>query len=249
MTRHSPFAAVLAALFLAACGASPSGSASGGAPAGGVAPAGQSIVVATSPGEADVAPGGKLQFGAQVTGTADGSVAWQVVEPEGGSVDAAGLYTAPATEGTFHVRAVSAASAKSTGSSVVRVKKGDAAPAPPAVVIAIDPAEATLDACAARNFAALVTGSSNVAVTWSVVEAGGGTVTGGAYVAPPTPGTYHLLATSQADPTRTAQATVAVGPEKVLSIALTPGNGTVPANGTLALAARVTTTCGTYAAQ
>lgn len=31
-------------------------------------------------------------------------VAWTVVEPEGGTITAAGHYTAPATPGTFHVR-------------------------------------------------------------------------------------------------------------------------------------------------
>ncbi len=30
-------------------------------------------------------------------------VAWRVVEPEGGTITAAGLYTAPAVPGTFHV--------------------------------------------------------------------------------------------------------------------------------------------------
>jgi len=30
-------------------------------------------------------------------------VAWRVVEPEGGSITAAGLYTAPEVPGTFHV--------------------------------------------------------------------------------------------------------------------------------------------------
>jgi hypothetical protein len=30
-------------------------------------------------------------------------VAWRVVEPEGGTVTAAGLYTAPAAPGTYHV--------------------------------------------------------------------------------------------------------------------------------------------------
>ena len=121
MTHRSIVALGIAALLTTACGGSTS-DATGGTP-----PAGQAIVVATSPAEADVAPGGTVKFGAQVTGTADGSVTWQVAEADGGTVDAAGLYTAPAIEGTFHVRAVSVASSKSNGSSVVRVKKGAAA--------------------------------------------------------------------------------------------------------------------------
>jgi hypothetical protein len=107
----------------------------------------------------------------------------------------------------------------------------------------------TLDACKGQVFTAAVTNSSNTAVTWSVTEASGGTVTNGAYVAPPTAGTYHVVAVSQADPSKTAQATITVGPEKVLSVAVAPGSGTVNASGQLAFAANVTTTCGTFAAQ
>jgi len=33
-------------------------------------------------------------------------VAWSVVEPDGGTITAAGLYTAPATAGTFHVQVI-----------------------------------------------------------------------------------------------------------------------------------------------
>jgi len=31
-------------------------------------------------------------------------VAWRVVEPEGGTINGAGLYTAPSTAGTYHVQ-------------------------------------------------------------------------------------------------------------------------------------------------
>ena len=82
-----------------------------------------------------------------------------------------------------------------------------------------------------------------------MAETGGGTVLNGAYISPSTAGTYHVMAVSQADGTKTAQATITVGPEKVLSVAVTPGSGTVLANGQLTFAANVTTTCGTFAAQ
>jgi hypothetical protein len=57
------------------------------------------------------------------------------------------------------------------------------------------------------------------------------------------------MAVSQADPTKIAQATVMVGPEKVLSVAVVPGSGSIQPNGTVAFAATVTTSCGTFAAQ
>ena len=75
------------------------------------------------PAEAEVAPGGTLQFIAQVTGTADTSVTWSVDEADGGTIDVTGLYTAPATEGTFHVRAASVLASAPKGKSVVHVKK------------------------------------------------------------------------------------------------------------------------------
>jgi len=124
-------------------------------------------------------------------------------------------------------------------------------PGPPgsAGVISINPAAATLPACKATVFTATVTSASDSALNWTVVEAGGGTVVNGIYTAPQTPGTYHVVATSAADGSRTAQATVIVGPEKVLSVAVAPGTGSVLPNGQLAFAATVTTSCGTFPAR
>jgi len=328
MTRRPVLVSLLAALFASACGASSSES--------GITnpPAGQTVIVTTAPADADVGPGDTLKFSALVTGTAATSVNWTVEEADGGTVDAAGLYTAPGIEGTFHVRADSAiASVKSHGASVVRVKKsapaqqvavavnpgavnvllgGSAAfaaavtgtanqsvtwsvqegsscgsvsstgtytapnaaktcqvvansqadptrsgsatvtvaanPAP-AVALSLNPTTATLDACKAAVFTATVSNSTNTAVTWSVTEAGGGTVVNGIYTAPQTAGTYHVVARSVADTTKTVQGTITVGPEKVVSVAVAPGSGTVQASGTLAFSATVTTSCGTAAAQ
>ena len=47
---------------------------------------------------------------------------------------------------------------------------------------------------------------------------------GGIYTAPPTAGTYHVVASSVAFPGQSAEAAVVVGPEKVLSVAVTPGS-------------------------
>jgi hypothetical protein len=235
VTRRQLFAAALSVALVGACTASP--------PADGPAPADQSVVVVTAPSQADVEPGTAVQFAAQVTGTSDPSVSWSVDEAGGGTVGANGLYTAPATEGTYHVRAASAVASGSSGTSVVRVK------ATRALSISISPASATLDACKAQVFTASVTNSPDATVTWSVTEAGGGTVANGAYTPPPTAGTYHVVATSVADSTKAAVATVTVGPEKILSVAVVPGSGTVQASGALAFSASVTTTCGTFAAQ
>ena len=56
-----------------------------------------------------------------------------------------------------------------------------------------------------------MTGSTNQAVTWSVVEASGGSISAaGLYTAPGTAGSFHVKAASAADPTRSAQAPVSV---------------------------------------
>ncbi len=339
MIRLTTVSLALASLLIAACGGSSPGSSSDTNPA----PAGQTVVVATAPVETSVVPGTSVRFTAQVTGTADTTVKWSVDEAGGGTIDSAGVYTAPANEGTYHVTAeqgspataaaspTTSASKKSAGKSVVHVSKtaesvavtvnpgtatvpaggsatfaaavtgatnlsvawtvregsgcgsvsadgvytapgsgatctvmatstadttrvGSAVvtvtpPPASAVAVSINPTTVTLDACKAQVFTASVANSTNTAVTWTITEAGGGTVTAGSYVAPTAAGTYHVVAASQADPTKTAQATITVGPEKVLSVAVVPGSGTVNANGTMAFAANVTTTCGTFAAQ
>ena len=57
-----------------------------------------------------------------------------------------------------------------------------------------------------------MTGTANHAVSWSVQEgaAGGSISATGVYTAPGTPNTYHVVATSQADPTKSGSATITV---------------------------------------
>lgn len=92
------------------------------------------------------------------------------------------------------------------------------------VTITISPTAAQVAAGEAHDFAATVTGSGDTDVTWSVAEgsaagnvvsrgaqAQGGTVASmGVYVAPATPGTYHVVATSKADSSKSAAAEVLV---------------------------------------
>jgi hypothetical protein len=213
---------------------------------GGPPPAGQSVVVVTTPSQVELAPGASARFAASVTGTADTSVKWTVAEVGGGTVDANGLYTAPAVEGVFHVRAASSAVPDVSAVSVVTVRNASAGQG---VAVSVNPASAAVDACGKVTFAASVTGATSSAANWSVLEAGGGTVANGVYSAPQAPGTYHVVATSTADPARSATATVVVGAEKVLSVAVDQASATVTPGGTLAFGALVTTSCGTFASR
>jgi hypothetical protein len=80
------------------------------------------------------------------------------------------------------------------------------------VSISISPVSTTLAPGGTQQFTAAVTGASNAGVTWSVQEgaAGGSVTAGGLYTAPGSNGTYHVKATAQADPTKSATATVTV---------------------------------------
>jgi len=92
------------------------------------------------------------------------------------------------------------------------------------VVVTIAPESAHVVAGKAFDFFATVSGTDDAQVIWTVEEgvAGGRVVNRGAkadggtvsslavYIAPRTPGTYHLLATSKADPQESASAEVTV---------------------------------------
>jgi hypothetical protein len=69
------------------------------------------ITVTIAPAGASVWTGNTQAFQATVSGSSNQSVTWSVIEPSGGSISTAGLYTAPLAAGTFHVKAVSAADA------------------------------------------------------------------------------------------------------------------------------------------
>ncbi len=88
------------------------------------------VVVAVSPLATTLEPGATRSFTATVTGSADTSVTWSVQESNGGTIDAAGNYTAPGAEGTFHVVATSNADRAVSASATVRVEAPVVTPPP-----------------------------------------------------------------------------------------------------------------------
>ena len=166
-----------------------------------------------------VPSGAAQQFVANVTGTTDTGVTWSVREGAvGGTVSSTGLYTAPATAATYHVVATSVANPSRSGEATVTVTVTEPAPPPPPppppapVAIAIAPSAASVLAGATQQFTASVTGTTNTSAIWTIQEgaAGGAITSTGLYTAPSTAGTYHVVATSQVDSTKSAVATVAV---------------------------------------
>jgi hypothetical protein len=201
------------------------------------------VRVTVSPTTATLAAGASRTFTCTVTGSTDTACTWSVQEgASGGAITSAGLYTAPRTAGTYRVVAKSHADPTKTATATVTVTAQA-----PAVTVSITPTTASVDACRTYTFSASVSGTSNRAVTWSVSEgsAGGSVSAAGVYSAPSTAGTYHVVATSQADPTKSQSATVTVT-ERILSVRVSPDSVTVAPGGTVQFTATVTTTCGDF---
>jgi len=172
-------------------------------------PINSGISLSIVPPAATTSRGGEVDFHASMSGDSSLQAAgfsWSVEESGGGSVDASGRYIAPETSGTFHVVAKSVADPSVQAQASVTVESG--------VTVSISPKNANVTVGASASFSATVTGTNagdSTAVTWSVEEQGGGTIDdSGTYVAPAATGTFHVVATSVADPSRSDTATVVV---------------------------------------
>ena len=177
--------------------------------------------VTVSPAIANVDQSGTQQFTASVTGAADTSVTWSVQEPNGGVIDASGSYHAPKTPGKFHVIATSVANPQMTATAAILV---------PFVAVEVTPANTTIGPGTTQTFTANVLGSVDHVVNWSIQEgAAGGTISSaGLYNAPPVLGTYHIIATSDADATKNAVATTTIAS---ISVSVIPPKDTLGPSG------------------
>jgi hypothetical protein len=169
------------------------------------------VVVAVAPRTISVKTLATTKFVATVSGTSAGqsnAVTWSIAEAGGGTADGTGVYSAPASPGTFHVIATSLADPTKSDTASVTVT-------PAGISVTISPQSVDIAPSGAQPFTAAVNGAQtgqSTAVTWSVVEgsSGGSIDTSGHYTAPATEGTYHVMATSVADSTRTATVPVDV---------------------------------------
>jgi hypothetical protein len=82
------------------------------------------------------------------------------------------------------------------------------------IKVVVTPASAALAYKSTQSYRAAVSGAGKKGVTWKVEPAtGGGTVDGnGLYTAPTAQGTYTIVATSVADPTKSGRAHAVVSP-------------------------------------
>jgi len=121
----------------------------------------------------------------------------------GGSVDATGLFTAPQLPGILYVEATSQADSRRTDTATITV----VAP------LVVTPSSVSVVPNGIQVFSAVVTATGDSNVTWSIQEGAlGGTITSaGVYTAPATSGTFHIVATSVANPSQSGISVVTVG--------------------------------------
>lgn len=173
------------------------------------------VAVTISPTTSSLRGADAKQFAATVTGHSNTAVTWAVTG--GGSIDSSGLYTAPYAVPSQITATVTATSQFDT------TKSASATVTLTPLTLAISPSTSTLYRTKTAQFTATVTNHSNTGVTWSV--SGDGTVdSSGLYKAPnviPQQENVTVTATSQADTSKVASATITLVP---LTISVTPGS-------------------------
>src|SRR5262249_19262051 len=165
------------------------------------------VGVTVAPATATLYGSQSQQFTSTVTNTANPAVTWSITPSGVGTISATGLYTAPAsitTQQTVTVRATSQADTTKSATATVTLL--------PPVSVTVSPVSATLYGAQTQQFAATVANTGNTAVTWSISPAGVGAISSaGLYTAPASISsqqTVTVTATSQADNSKTASATV-----------------------------------------
>jgi len=166
------------------------------------------VAVSVSPEGITLVTGAQQQLEAAVTGTANTAVTWTTT---GGNITQDGLYTAPGTPGTYYVTATSIADPSKSDTVAITVN--------PVVIVSVSPDSVALYTGAQQQFDAIVTGTSNTAVTW---EATGGSINSNGLYTAPGPGTYYVTATSVEDPSKSSTAEVVVTSPPPTDITISP---------------------------
>jgi YD repeat-containing protein len=166
------------------------------------------VSVTVLPATASVNANQTQQFTATVQNTSNTAVTWSRT-PALGSVSSSGLYTPPSpisSQQNVTVTATSVADPTRSGSATVTLMP---------VTVSVSSANSSISPSRTNQFTATVTGSTNSAVTWSMVS-GPGTINGyGVYVSPisvTSNTTVTVRATSVADTSQSGTASVTVTP-------------------------------------
>ena len=174
-----------------------------------------SVSISIAPNAVSLSPGQSQQFSVAVIASANSNVNWSFSPSNVGSLSN-GVYTAPSVVSapqTVAITATSAADPTKSATATVNLV--------PVVGVTLSPSSVNLTAGQQQLFTPSVAGSTNTAVTWTVSPNNVGAFVNGTYTAPSTinsPQTITITATSQADPTKTASATVNLVPVVGMSI-------------------------------
>jgi hypothetical protein len=203
-----------------------------------VAPAG-SIAVSVSPASVSL-PGGQTQkFAGVVTNSANPSVTW-TLNPLIGTLSSSGVYTAPAIARSAQTVLVTARSAAdATKSAVASVNLVP-------ISVTASPLTASLAPDQSQQFDALVTGTNNSGLTWSLIPHTGTLTPSGLYTAPgfiSVATAVTIRAASVVDSTKFSAAKVTLSrpmPVSVVSVTVSPATATLSAGQTQQFSAAVT---------
>ena len=175
------------------------------------------------------------QFTASITGNVNAGIAWSL-SPAVGTISSTGLYTAPAVIASAQnvtVKATSTADPTKSARSTISLIP---------VTVLLTPSTTSLTISQTQQFTTTVTGTANTGVTWSLSPAVGTISSTGLYIAPASvTGTQNVsvIATSTADPTKSASSTISLIP---VTISLSPSTTSLIASQTQQFTATVTGT-------
>jgi len=179
------------------------------------------VSVSVSPPSVSLQGGQSQPFTATVNGTSNKAVNWSLTPPVG-ILSSSGVYSAPATvtaQQTVTVKATSVADPTKFATATVTLVP---------VAVSVSPLSISLKGGQSQPFTATVSGSSNTGVSWSMNPQVGTLSTAGVYSAPGSVTTQQIVtvtATSAADPSKFASATVTLVPG--VSISISPTSATL----------------------
>lgn len=193
-----------------------------------------------TPASVSLPAGATREFRTNVVNSDTKTATWRIEEANGGSLNTVNIveavtYTAPATPGTYHLRATCMADNAKSATATINVTAG----------IAVNMSQSRVDELLTGGqvtLSASVINTADTRIEWSILQgSAGGTLTTNSdgskrYTAPATAGTYTVVAKSGADPSKTATCSITV---YAPSIAISADRTTLAAGGSTTIRATV----------
>jgi hypothetical protein len=207
-----------------------------------VLPAPIPVTISITPDNVEVTQNTSITLAAHVTGNANTNVTWYAsagtfVEGPNNTI----VYTAPDNDGIYSVTATSVADPTKMASAKINCTK---------VEISLLPSSSkSVQVLDTLQYTAIVKGTIDPTVTWTVDEIPNGNLTVGTiigsgntinYMAPYFTGTHTIKATSAVNPTKYAAATITCVHAPVLDVSIFPSNTSIQVSTSLQMTANVT---------